>query len=303
MPRLSDYDYGDRFNKEDRDAMTDLGYTRRQQRNYAKNRVAKEHMSGGQLRRAGHLKDHVGDIGDYDARGVAGQGANINDKKRAGWTRQDIEYLRKQGGFSDADIAAKMQSDMDTGDFRMGKKAKAFMGGDYSFGKPRRGGGRRGGGGGRGSGNTTGSGNTHNENMHNTNDSYNTDDSYNIDDSYNTDNRNSGNTDIDTDLQYSNNSNNTTLQTDNSKSWINSGNEINTNISNSGNTNANQSNNSNVVGDNNSVSNNQNVQGGGFNANVGNMGGGNSANSYMNNYKDGVKQNMFGGAFSSGIFS
>ncbi len=152
MPKLSAYDYGDRFNKEDRQAMAAEGYSRDQIRKYSKTRVAKEHMTGGQLRRSGQLEgDVVSDINDYDARGVAGQGVNINDHKKAGWTRQDIKHLRS-GGFSDEDIAAKMKSDMDSGNFRMGKKAKAFMDGDYSFGKPSNGGG---GGGDGGGGNTS----------------------------------------------------------------------------------------------------------------------------------------------------
>ena len=111
------------------------------------------------------------------------------------------------------------------------------------------------------SGNTTDSYNTRNENMHNTKDSYNQNDSYNTENSYNTDNRNSGNTSVDTNSQFSNNSNNTTHQTDNSESWVNSGNETNTNVEDSWNTNANQSNNTNVTGDFNNVNNSQVVYG------------------------------------------
>jgi len=157
-PRLGDYDYGDTFNQNDVRAMKNQGYSRRQIAKYRSKggpgNVKAKDMSGGQRMRSGRglPKNVIESIEDYNARGVAGKGKGKNQYKKAGWTAQDVAYLRKHGGFNDNQIAKKMQADMDTGNFRMGKKAKAFMGGDHSFGWGQGGRKNKGPGGGGGSG-------------------------------------------------------------------------------------------------------------------------------------------------------
>ena len=315
-PRLGDYDYGDTFNQNDVRAMKNQGYSRRQIAKYRSKggpgNVKAKDMSGGQRMQSGRglPKNVIESIEDYNARGVAGKGKGKNQYKKAGWTAQDVAYLRKHGGFNDNQIAKKMQADMDTGNFRMGKKAKAFMGGDHSFGwgqggrkNKGPGGGGSGGGGGGGGGTapvdpTTGGGGTlpliGNDN---TIDSHNKD--IDVTDAF----KNTAKTDV----KAVQGSHNKTHWEDNSNTEIGSNNTNELSLENVGNVSTNQSLNQNVTGSNNVM---LNTAGGNTGGSIDLSGFGSQsfkeidlrkemAQTYSNDYKAQIKNDLF----SKGIFS
>ena len=127
-PNLDDYDNEDgKFNNSDVKRMRDQGYTEEQINDY-RNQQDVNTMAGKQLLKSDHVQDMDRNQGidDYNVEGIGGQGSAVGKHNKAGWTMADMKYLKQQG-FTDEDIQKRMQSDMESGDYRMGKKARNFM--------------------------------------------------------------------------------------------------------------------------------------------------------------------------------
>ena len=138
MAKINKYDYGDEFNREDRQALKAQGFAKDQINKYRNTQVKKKHMSGGQLQASGNINQSEGKEGlrDYSAYGVKGRGANVASQKEAGlkegWTQQDINHLQKSG-YTDNQIRKEMTSRTQDGGgegVRMGKRARTFMEGE-----------------------------------------------------------------------------------------------------------------------------------------------------------------------------